>query len=85
MKDLRLAALRRFAIAITILNVLGHTVLGFEQAWIVVRAAGDPGGFIAVAGAGTDPDLIGQRVHASGLGAVAAAPSSSRLRFIDFA
>ena len=29
--DLRLAALRRFAIAITVLNVLGHTVLGFEQ------------------------------------------------------
>lgn len=32
-KDLRLAALRRFATAITILNVLGHTVLGFEQSW----------------------------------------------------
>src|SRR6185295_1752150 len=31
MKDLRLAALRRFATAITLLNVLGHTVLGFEQ------------------------------------------------------
>jgi hypothetical protein len=31
--DLRLAALRRFAAAITILNLLGHTVLGFEQAW----------------------------------------------------
>jgi hypothetical protein len=31
--DLRLGALRRFAIAITILNVLGHTVLGFEQSW----------------------------------------------------
>ena len=30
-KDMRLAALRRFAAAITILNVLGHTVLGFEQ------------------------------------------------------
>ena len=30
-KDLRLAALRRFATAITVLNVLGHTVLGFEQ------------------------------------------------------
>src|SRR5258706_15744408 len=30
-KDMRLAALRRFAIAITALNVLGHTVLGFEQ------------------------------------------------------
>lgn len=33
MKDMRLAALRRFAIAITVLNLLGHTVLGFEQAW----------------------------------------------------
>lgn len=31
--DLRLGALRRFAIAITILNILGHTVLGFEQSW----------------------------------------------------
>lgn len=32
-KDMRLAALRRFAIAITLLNVLGHTVLGFEQSY----------------------------------------------------
>jgi enediyne biosynthesis protein E5 len=32
-KDIRLGALRRFATAITILNILGHTVLGFEQAW----------------------------------------------------
>src|SRR5947209_5194925 len=31
--DTRLAALRRFAVAITILNVLGHFVLGFEQSW----------------------------------------------------
>src|SRR3954449_5550965 len=30
-EDMRLAALRRFATAITLLNVLGHTVLGFEQ------------------------------------------------------
>src|SRR3954451_20836543 len=30
-KDMRLGALRRFATAITVLNVLGHTVLGFEQ------------------------------------------------------
>ncbi len=37
--DMRLAALRRFAIAITVLNVLGHTVLGFEQAWAVPVAA----------------------------------------------
>ena len=31
--DLRLPALRRFAVAITILNLLGHFVLGFEQSW----------------------------------------------------
>jgi hypothetical protein len=31
--DLRLAALRRFAFAITLLNLLGHTVFGFEQSW----------------------------------------------------
>lgn len=31
--SLRLAGLRRFGIAITVLNVLGHTVLGFEQSW----------------------------------------------------
>jgi enediyne biosynthesis protein E5 len=29
----RLQALRRFAVAITVLNVLGHTILGFEQSW----------------------------------------------------
>jgi hypothetical protein len=29
----RLGGLRRFAIAITILNILGYTVLGFEPAW----------------------------------------------------
>lgn len=32
-KDLRLAALVRFAIAITVLNILGHTWLGFETSW----------------------------------------------------
>ncbi len=31
--DLRLAALRRFAIAITVFNLLGHFWFGFEQAW----------------------------------------------------
>ncbi len=30
---LRLGGLRRFALAITALNVLGHTVFGFEQSW----------------------------------------------------
>ncbi|MDB5035309.1 MAG: enediyne biosynthesis protein UnbU [Chlorobi bacterium] len=29
----RLAGLRRFAVAITVLNILGHFVLGFEQSW----------------------------------------------------
>jgi hypothetical protein len=33
MNDMRLHALRRFAAAITILNVIGHTVLGFELSW----------------------------------------------------
>lgn len=31
--DLRLAALRRFALAISVLNVLGHSVLGFEMSY----------------------------------------------------
>ena len=31
--DRRLGGLRRFAIAITVLNVLGHTIFGFEQSW----------------------------------------------------
>lgn len=30
----RLGGLRRFAAAITIFNIFGHTLLGFEQAWI---------------------------------------------------
>jgi len=33
------AALRRFALAITILNLLGHTYLGFEQSWAQPLAA----------------------------------------------
>lgn len=42
-RDKRLGGLWRFAVAITILNILGHTVLGFEQAWA------DP--FVALAAA----------------------------------
>jgi enediyne biosynthesis protein E5 len=34
-RDRRLGGLRRFAVAITALNVFGYTVLGFEQPWIV--------------------------------------------------
>jgi hypothetical protein len=29
----RLGGLRRFALAITVFNILGHTVFGFEQSW----------------------------------------------------
>src|SRR5215468_3044703 len=29
----RLGGLRRFAVAITVLNILGHTIFGFEQSW----------------------------------------------------
>lgn len=29
----RLGGLRRFAVAITVLNILGHTFFGFEQSW----------------------------------------------------
>jgi enediyne biosynthesis protein E5 len=31
--NLRLASLRRFAVSISVLNLLGHTVLGFESSW----------------------------------------------------
>jgi Na+-translocating ferredoxin:NAD+ oxidoreductase RnfD subunit len=39
MKDLRLAALRRFAVAISVLTCAGHTVLGFEQSYLHVGVA----------------------------------------------
>lgn len=39
MKDMRLAALRRFATAISILTCAGHAALGFEQAYAHVFAA----------------------------------------------
>lgn len=32
-QTIRLAGLRRFALAISLLTLLGHTVLGFEQSW----------------------------------------------------
>lgn len=38
-KDFRLAALRRFAVAITVLNIAGHVFLGFEQSLAQVLAS----------------------------------------------
>lgn len=35
----RLGGLRRFAVAISIFNILGHTVFGFEQSWAQPLAA----------------------------------------------
>jgi putative nucleotidyltransferase with HDIG domain len=49
-------------------------VIGFREAWIVVRSPGRAGEYVAVAGAGVDPDLIGRRLHSPGLGAVALVP-----------
>src|SRR5450432_1948386 len=37
--DLRLAGLRRFAITISVLNVLGHIVRGFESSWTQMLVA----------------------------------------------
>ncbi|RVX39778.1 NQR2/RnfD/RnfE family subunit of NADH-ubiquinone oxidoreductase [Nonomuraea polychroma] len=38
-RDKRVAALRRFAVSITVLTVVGHAALGFEQAFITPVAA----------------------------------------------
>jgi hypothetical protein len=37
--NMRLAALRRFAITITVLNLLGRTILGFENSWAQMLVA----------------------------------------------
>ena len=41
-----------------------RTVLGVHQAWIGISPPEATGGYTAVAGAGTDPDLIGRRLRA---------------------
>jgi putative nucleotidyltransferase with HDIG domain len=56
------------------LTEYARELLGFDEAWMVVHPAGATGEYAAVAGAGVDPDLIGRRFHAAGLGAVASAP-----------
>ena len=51
----RLGGLSRFAFAITVLNILGHAFLGFEQSWLTP--------FVALAAAyGTE--LVGETVEA---------------------
>jgi HD domain len=51
-----------------------RAALGFREAWIVARLPGTVDEFVAVAGAGVDPDLIGRRVQRPGQDAVACVP-----------
>jgi putative nucleotidyltransferase with HDIG domain len=51
-----------------------RAVLGFRQAWIVACGPRDPRRFVAVAGAGVDPDLIGRRLPSPRQCAAASAP-----------
>src|SRR5262245_37643595 len=51
----RLGGLSRFAFAITVLNLLGHTLLGFEQSWLTP--------IVALAAAYTT-DLVGEAAEA---------------------
>lgn len=53
--DKRMKGLSRFAIAITVLNILGHFFLGFEQSWITP---------ILALGAAYGTDLIAETVQA---------------------
>ena len=51
----RLGGLSRFAFAITVLNIVGHAFLGFEQSWITP--------FVSLAAAYTT-DLVGETIEA---------------------
>lgn len=53
----RLKGLSRFAVAITVLNILGHSFLGFEQSWLTP--------FVALAAA-YSTELIGEYLSARG-------------------
>ncbi|WP_192384026.1 enediyne biosynthesis protein UnbU [Mesorhizobium silamurunense] len=55
----RLGGLSRFAFAITVLNIVGHAFLGFEQSWITP--------FVAV-GITYSVDLIGETLEARAAG-----------------
>lgn len=61
--DLRLGALRRFALAITIFNLLGHTVLGFEQAWIHPLIALATGYAMELLLEGVDARALGRKLR----------------------
>jgi putative nucleotidyltransferase with HDIG domain len=54
--------------AVVLERLAEHTriVLGADQAWILVSDERTSGSLVAVAGAGTDPDLIGRRLPIAG-------------------
>jgi len=72
----RIIGLSRFAAAITILNILGHLVLGFEQSWITP--------FLAV-GTCYLVDLIGEGVESGVEGRAPAWVRDGRLRLKQLA
>jgi len=70
--DVRVTALRRFALSITVFNLLGHTVLGFEQARIVPFLAVLTSYAAALAFETLDAWALGRRPeYAGGWGALA--------------
>lgn len=62
----RIGGLRRFAVAISILNILGHTVFGFEQAWITPLVALVAAYATEILLETVDARLTGRRVAFSG-------------------
>jgi len=72
--DRRLGGLRRFATAITLLNVLGHTVLGFEQSWAQPVVAVLTAYVVEIALEWVDARVSGRRPRFAGGG----------MRFVDF-
>jgi len=70
----RLGGLSRFALAITILNVVGHLYLGFEHSWITP--------FVALAAAYAT-ELVGETVDAS-INGRSARYAGSAVDFIKF-
>ena len=67
-QDLRLAALWRFAGAITLFNLLGHTVFGFEQAWAHPLVALATGYAVELILASLDAFRQGQKPRFLGVG-----------------
>lgn len=62
----RLGGLSRFAFAITVLNVVGHAFLGFEQSWITPFVAVGTTYFVDLLGETLEAHALGRRARYSG-------------------